>query len=91
MATVITRRIKEISMQSEKTDMPKPATKVNLLDFDREGLRRYFTEQLADKAFRAEQVMKWIYHFGCDDFDQMTNLNKALREKLKHVAFKAIV
>ncbi|CAH0532862.1 Dual-specificity RNA methyltransferase RlmN [Vibrio stylophorae] len=60
--------------------------KVNLLDFNREGLRAYFTNELNDKAFRAEQVMRWIYHYGCDDFDQMTNINKQLREKLKQVA-----
>ncbi len=36
------------------------------------------------KAFRAEQVMKWIYHFGVDDFEQMNNINKKLREKLLH-------
>ncbi|HBC3995280.1 TPA: bifunctional tRNA (adenosine(37)-C2)-methyltransferase TrmG/ribosomal RNA large subunit methyltransferase RlmN [Vibrio cholerae] len=57
--------------------------KVNLLDFDRKGLRTFFAEELGEKAFRAEQVMKWIYHFGCDDFDQMNNINKQLREKLK--------
>ena len=27
--------------------------------------------------------MKWIHHFGVDDFDAMTNVGKALREKLK--------
>lgn len=57
--------------------------KVNLLDFDRKGLRTFFAEELGEKAFRAEQVMKWIYHFGCDDFNQMNNINKQLREKLK--------
>ena len=57
--------------------------KINLLDFDRKGLREYFATELNEKAFRADQVMKWIYHFGCDDFDQMTNINKKLREKLK--------
>ncbi|PTP33427.1 bifunctional tRNA (adenosine(37)-C2)-methyltransferase TrmG/ribosomal RNA large subunit methyltransferase RlmN [Vibrio splendidus] len=58
--------------------------KVNLLDFDRKGLRKFFTEELNEKAFRAEQVMKWIYHFGVDDFEQMNNINKKLREKLLH-------
>jgi 23S rRNA (adenine2503-C2)-methyltransferase len=58
--------------------------KVNLLDFDREGLRLFFSEELGEKAFRADQVMKWIYHFGYDDFEQMTNINKKLREKLIH-------
>ncbi|HET8816687.1 MAG TPA: 23S rRNA (adenine(2503)-C(2))-methyltransferase RlmN, partial [Pseudidiomarina sp.] len=59
--------------------------KVNLLDLNRAGLREFFQE-LGEKPFRADQVMKWIYHFCVDDFDQMTNLNKALREKLKQIA-----
>ena len=33
--------------------------KVNLLDFDRQGLRDFFT-QIGEKPYRAEQVMKWI-------------------------------
>lgn len=60
-------------------------TKVNLLDFDRQGLRKYFADELGEKAFRADQVMKWMYHFGCDDFEKMTNLNKKLREKLQRL------
>ncbi|MCL9775971.1 MULTISPECIES: bifunctional tRNA (adenosine(37)-C2)-methyltransferase TrmG/ribosomal RNA large subunit methyltransferase RlmN [Vibrio] len=60
--------------------------KVNLLDFDRKGLRKFFQEELGEKAFRADQVMKWIYHFGCDDFEKMNNINKKLREKLLRVA-----
>ncbi|HEY5716061.1 MAG TPA: bifunctional tRNA (adenosine(37)-C2)-methyltransferase TrmG/ribosomal RNA large subunit methyltransferase RlmN [Psychromonas sp.] len=59
--------------------------KVNLLDLNREGLRAFFVE-LGEKPFRAEQVMKWIYHYGCDDFELMTNVNKKLREKLKERA-----
>ncbi|PSU84110.1 bifunctional tRNA (adenosine(37)-C2)-methyltransferase TrmG/ribosomal RNA large subunit methyltransferase RlmN [Photobacterium phosphoreum] len=60
--------------------------KINLLDFDRKGLRKYFVEELNEKPFRADQIMKWIYHFGCDDFEQMNNINKKLREKLQRVA-----
>ncbi|MGL5291375.1 MAG: bifunctional tRNA (adenosine(37)-C2)-methyltransferase TrmG/ribosomal RNA large subunit methyltransferase RlmN [Vibrionaceae bacterium] len=60
--------------------------KINLLDFDRQALREFFVTQLNEKPFRAEQVMKWIYHFGCDDFDNMNNINKVLREKLKACA-----
>ncbi len=55
--------------------------KVNLLNFDHQGLRDYFAS-IGEKPFRADQVMKWMYHFGYDDFEQMTNLNKKLREKL---------
>ncbi|MFM4647855.1 bifunctional tRNA (adenosine(37)-C2)-methyltransferase TrmG/ribosomal RNA large subunit methyltransferase RlmN [Aeromonas bivalvium] len=60
-------------------------TKTNLLDLDRDAMRVFFVE-LGEKPFRADQVMKWIYHFGCDDFDQMNNVNKVLRERLKAVA-----
>ncbi|MGR5095194.1 bifunctional tRNA (adenosine(37)-C2)-methyltransferase TrmG/ribosomal RNA large subunit methyltransferase RlmN [Vibrio maritimus] len=60
--------------------------KVNLLDFDRKGMRQFFQEELGEKAFRADQIMKWIYHFGVDDFEKMTNINKKLREKLIRLA-----
>ncbi|WP_417658806.1 bifunctional tRNA (adenosine(37)-C2)-methyltransferase TrmG/ribosomal RNA large subunit methyltransferase RlmN [Pseudidiomarina sp.] len=59
--------------------------KVNLLDLNREAMREFFKE-LGEKPFRADQVMKWVYHYCVDDFDEMTNLNKVLREKLKQVA-----
>ena len=42
--------------------------------------------QMGEKPFRADQLMKWIYHFGEDNFDNMSNINKVLREKLKQVA-----
>ncbi|MCM2680140.1 bifunctional tRNA (adenosine(37)-C2)-methyltransferase TrmG/ribosomal RNA large subunit methyltransferase RlmN [Echinimonas agarilytica] len=44
-------------------------------------MREFFAE-IGEKPFRADQVMKWIYHYGYDDFSLMTNINKALREKL---------
>ncbi|NVJ50701.1 MAG: 23S rRNA (adenine(2503)-C(2))-methyltransferase RlmN [Gammaproteobacteria bacterium] len=60
--------------------------KVNLLNLNRDGLTQFFTE-LGEKPFRATQVMKWIHHMGVDDFEQMTNLSKALRTKLSEVAY----
>ncbi len=59
--------------------------KVNLLDLDRKGLQAFFLS-LGEQKFRADQVMKWIYHHGVNDFEQMTNLHKKLRERLKDVA-----
>ena len=58
---------------------------VNLLDFDRASLAAWF-ESRGEKPFRAQQLLKWLYQQGVSDFDQMTNLGKALREKLKSVA-----
>ncbi|WP_041246652.1 bifunctional tRNA (adenosine(37)-C2)-methyltransferase TrmG/ribosomal RNA large subunit methyltransferase RlmN [Brumicola nitratireducens] len=57
--------------------------KVNLLNFDRQGLRDYFAS-INEKPFRADQLMKWIYQAGESDFDAMTNMNKDLRAKLKN-------
>ena len=59
--------------------------KVNLLDYDRQGLRDLFV-QLGEKPYRAEQVMKWIYHRHATEFAQMTDVGKALRDKLEAVA-----
>ena len=59
--------------------------KINLMDLTRQQMREFFTE-LGEKPFRADQLVKWIYHFGEDNFDNMTNINKKLREKLKAVA-----
>jgi 23S rRNA (adenine2503-C2)-methyltransferase len=56
--------------------------KINLLDLTRDSLRAFFNE-MGEKPFRAEQVMKWIYQQGVADFEQMTNLNKVLRNKLQ--------
>jgi len=59
--------------------------KINLLDYDRNTLGAYFTER-GDKSFRADQVLKWIYHHGVTDFDSMTNLSKTLRTELEQHA-----
>jgi 23S rRNA (adenine2503-C2)-methyltransferase len=55
--------------------------KVNLLDFDRQGLRDFFV-RIGEKPYRAEQVMKWMYHDLEDNFENMTDVGKALRTKL---------
>lgn len=59
--------------------------KQNLMDFDRIAMASWF-EARGEKAFRAQQVLKWIHQQGVVDFDAMTNLSKALREELKSVA-----
>jgi 23S rRNA (adenine2503-C2)-methyltransferase len=54
----------------------------NLLDFDLEGLAA-FCEGLGEKRFRATQLFRWIHQRGVSDFDQMSDLAKSFREKLK--------
>lgn len=57
------------------------AAKTNLLGLTRAQMEAFFTE-LGEKRFRAEQVMKWIHHHGVRDFNDMSNLGRALRERL---------
>jgi 23S rRNA (adenine2503-C2)-methyltransferase len=40
-------------------------------------------KNLGEKAFRAKQIYQWLHQKLVTDFDQMTNLSKDLREKLK--------
>ncbi len=54
----------------------------NLLDFDLEGLA-VFCEGLGEKRFRATQLFRWIHQRGMSSFDDMSDLAKSLREKLK--------
>jgi 23S rRNA (adenine2503-C2)-methyltransferase len=58
---------------------------VNLIGLDAAGLERFFAEH-GEKPFRARQVLRWIHQRGETDFGQMSDLAKALREKLVDVA-----
>ena len=57
----------------------------NLLDFDLDGLAA-FCERLGEKRFRATQLFRWIHQKGASDFDEMSDLAKSLRDKLKGLA-----
>ncbi len=57
----------------------------NLLEFDLEGLT-VFCEGLGEKRFRATQLFRWIHQRGARQFDDMSDLAKSLREKLKTTA-----
>lgn len=59
--------------------------KINLLDLDRSALRHFFTQR-GEKAFRAEQIMQWIYQRGYTDFSAMSDLNQRLRSQLSNEA-----
>ncbi len=43
-------------------------------------------EALGEKKFRAAQVYKWVAS-GCESFENMTNISKALRERLADIYF----
>lgn len=61
------------------------SAKVNLLGMSEAKLVAFF-ETIGEKKFRAVQVLKWIHQYGADNFDDMTNVSKDLRAKLKNIA-----
>jgi 23S rRNA (adenine2503-C2)-methyltransferase len=69
------------SVAASATEQPR----VNLLGLSLRQMEQYFLD-MGEKKFRAQQVLKWIHHAGITDIGEMTNLGKALREKLLAVA-----
>jgi 23S rRNA (adenine2503-C2)-methyltransferase len=59
--------------------------RVNLFDLDREAMAAFFVG-LGEKPFRAQQVLKWLYHERATSFDSMLNLSRELRERLATLA-----
>ena len=54
---------------------------INLMGLDRAAMEAFFVD-LGEKPFRATQVLKWIHQLGVNDFSEMTNLSKQLRQSL---------
>ena len=61
--------------------MGDQAERVNLLGMDRAGLEA-FVAGFGAKAYRARQLLKWIYRRGEPDFTRMTDLAKDFRAEL---------
>ena len=58
---------------------------INLLDLDAAGLAALFAD-LGEKPFRAKQVSHWVHQRLVGEVAAMTDLSRALREKLAAVA-----
>ncbi|MBQ2614982.1 MAG: 23S rRNA (adenine(2503)-C(2))-methyltransferase RlmN [Clostridia bacterium] len=54
----------------------------NLKDYTYEELEQLVKEELGEPKFRAKQIFAWLYR-GVTSFDEMSDLSKSLREKLK--------
>jgi 23S rRNA (adenine2503-C2)-methyltransferase len=65
--------------------MSATATRINLLDLNEEGLQSFFVS-IGEQPWRAQQILKWVYHQQETDFDSMTNLGLALRQRLAEIA-----
>jgi 23S rRNA (adenine2503-C2)-methyltransferase len=60
--------------------------RINLLGLARTELEEFVSTRLGAKAFRARQLMKWIYRRGAADFSAMTDLAQDFRAQLDQVA-----
>src|SRR6266508_2145405 len=58
---------------------------VNLLGLTPSELQA-FCAALGEKPYRAKQLLRWIHHAGADDFAAMTDISRALRERLQQAA-----
>jgi len=61
------------------------SSKINLLNLSRRDMETFFVE-MGEKPFRATQMLKWLHQYAVHDFDEMTNLSKSLRSRLKEIA-----
>lgn len=57
----------------------------NLKDLLPDELQAWLAS-IGEPRYRAKQILRWMYQRGVSDFDAMTDLSKALREKLKKSA-----
>ncbi|MGV8837169.1 23S rRNA (adenine(2503)-C(2))-methyltransferase RlmN [Cellvibrio sp.] len=73
------------STNTASAEVAEGSAKMNLLGLPEAKLVAFF-ESIGEKKFRAIQVMKWIHQLGADNFDDMTNVSKDLRAKLKNIA-----
>lgn len=56
--------------------------KIDIRSLDKQEVRAFF-ESIGEPKYRADQVHQWFWQKSAHDFDSMTNLSLALREKLK--------
>lgn len=68
-------------MQEQLTETEN-ITKTSLKGLTLRELKDFF-EVLGEKRFRGEQVFEWLYGHMVEDFDNMDNIPKYLRKKLK--------
>ena len=62
--------------------MKKDNKKIELKGMPLNEMEIYF-ESIEEKKFRASQVINWMYNNLATEFDEMINIPKALKEKLK--------
>jgi 23S rRNA (adenine2503-C2)-methyltransferase len=62
---------------------PVPDRLLDLLGLPLDRLTKFVVDELGERPFHARQLYRWIHQRGVVDLDQMTDLSKALRTKLR--------
>jgi 23S rRNA (adenine2503-C2)-methyltransferase len=57
-------------------------SKIDIKNISKDELIKALVK-IGEKPYRATQIFRWLYKAGVKSFDEMTDLNKELREKLK--------
>lgn len=60
--------------------------KININELTMEELEAYIIE-LGEKKFHAKQIYKWIHRMGVLSYDEMTDISKSLRDKLREKTY----
>lgn len=60
--------------------------KININNFTLNELEEYIVS-LDEKKFHAKQIFKWLHKIGVTSFDEMTDISKSLRDKLKEKTY----
>ncbi len=55
--------------------------KIAIKNLTRDNLRKSM-EEMGERAFRADQIFRWLYKRDAATFEEMTDLNEPLRQKL---------
>lgn len=55
---------------------------ININEFTEQELTEYI-ESIGEKKFHSKQIYKWLHKVNVESFDEMTDISKSLREKLK--------
>lgn len=61
-------------------------SKKNIREVSLQDISLFLTDH-GEKAFRAKQIWQWIWQRGVNDFNEMTNLSKGIREMLGNAYF----
>ncbi|WP_339288890.1 23S rRNA (adenine(2503)-C(2))-methyltransferase RlmN [Ureibacillus sp. FSL K6-0786] len=83
---IFNERINELVEHAESSQKrvkkEKPQLKESIYSLTLDELKQWLNEK-REKPFRATQIYEWLYNKRVKTFDEMTNLSKQLRDKLK--------